>query len=102
MADGSSIPEHQMHTVPHHRTQDLCTNLSRDTAQGTDPLPRENVFARLRSESTQENSDSSVDTPLAFKMRFRGLGFFSYNGYKCNNHRHLQKLHSPWNKPSSP
>lgn len=78
-----------MHTAPHHRTRDLCTNPSRGTGQccsaltgqGTDPAPRENVFARFRSESTQENSDGSMDTPLAFKMRLGGLGWcvFCYN-----------------------
>lgn len=70
-----------MHTAPHHRTRDLCTNPSRGTGQGTDPAPRENVFARFRSESTQENSDGSMDTLLAFKMRLGGLGWcvFCYN-----------------------
>lgn len=99
MADGSSIPEQRMHTAPHHRTQDLCTNSSRDIAQGTDPVPRENVFARFRSESTQEKNDSSMDTPLTFKMRFGRIWIFSYN---CNNHRHLTEAAQPLEQAKFP
>lgn len=53
-------------------------------------------FARFRSESTQENSDGSRDTPLVFKMRFGGwVGFFSYNYLKVQQSQTLREDAQP-------
>lgn len=60
-ADGSGAPDQRITTELR-----LSASTRSGTGQGIDPVPRENHFAKFRSDS-KESSDGSMDTPLAFK-----------------------------------